>query len=200
MATPPRGSDLRVRRTRRSLFLAFTELMQEKDFSAIHIHDITERAMVNRGTFYSHFADKYELLDSLMREQFRQKLENLSITAPLWNAETLRVLIHAVLDYTHAFHHHCQHPKSIDPLFESSIQNELEKILLVWFKRLPIRENQQHVPIETIAQLISWAIFGVAITWSQETNIRPIEQITHDILKVITQGIAPLVSDFAESR
>ncbi len=46
--------NLRVRRTRKLLRNALISLTMEKGFAAVTVRDITERAMVNRGTFYHH--------------------------------------------------------------------------------------------------------------------------------------------------
>lgn len=53
--------DLRVRRTRKLLREALLDLATEKGFDAITVNDLTERAMINRATFYRHYRDKYEL-------------------------------------------------------------------------------------------------------------------------------------------
>jgi AcrR family transcriptional regulator len=60
--------DLRIRRTRKLIQEAFIALTVEKGFAALTVRDITERAMVNRSTFYRHFLDKYDLLDKYMDE------------------------------------------------------------------------------------------------------------------------------------
>lgn len=54
--------DRRVRRTRRLLSDSLLTLAREQDVSAITIHQITERADINRATFYQHFRDKDDLL------------------------------------------------------------------------------------------------------------------------------------------
>ncbi|GCE29255.1 hypothetical protein KDA_47390 [Dictyobacter alpinus] len=74
MATPPKNVDLRAQRTRQLLWQAFLDIMQEKGFTAMSIQEITERANVHRGTFYAHFADKYALLEAILREEFRDVL------------------------------------------------------------------------------------------------------------------------------
>ncbi|MBZ0319607.1 MAG: TetR/AcrR family transcriptional regulator [Anaerolineae bacterium] len=62
------GEDLRVRRTRKMLIEALIALTVEKGYAAVTVSDITERAMVNRSTFYRHFLDKFDLLDQYMDE------------------------------------------------------------------------------------------------------------------------------------
>ena len=60
--------DLRVRRTRKLLQKALLEAASEKGFTHVTVSDITERAMVNRATFYRHYGDKYDLLTHYMEE------------------------------------------------------------------------------------------------------------------------------------
>jgi AcrR family transcriptional regulator len=62
--------DLRVRRTRKMLQEALIELTIEKGFAAVTVQDISERAMVNRSTFYRHYVDKYELLKQYLDEVY----------------------------------------------------------------------------------------------------------------------------------
>lgn len=62
------SEDLRVRRTRKLLQKALLEAASEKGFAHVTVRDITERAMVNRATFYRHYQDKYDLLEQYIRE------------------------------------------------------------------------------------------------------------------------------------
>src|SRR4030065_709381 len=68
--------DPRIKRTRQLLQQALMDLMREKSFQAIPVHDIAEGATVNRVTFYAHFEDKYALLEYTMREMFKQRLRS----------------------------------------------------------------------------------------------------------------------------
>ena len=57
--------DRRVRRTRMRLQQAMLELLKEKDARSITVRELTQRADVNRGTFYAHYkALRYALLHS----------------------------------------------------------------------------------------------------------------------------------------
>ncbi len=70
--------DLRVLKTKKHLYEALILLMQEKTFEEIKVLDICKIAMTNRSTFYDHFNDKYELLDSLIKDletELTKKLE-----------------------------------------------------------------------------------------------------------------------------
>ena len=62
--------------TKQELAQALKELMQEKPFERITIHDLTERCGIRRQTFYYHFQDIYDLLCWVFRQEVMPLLEN----------------------------------------------------------------------------------------------------------------------------
>lgn len=64
-----KSDDLRVKRTRKLISQAFFTLLHKKKFEKISIQEIADSAMINRATFYAHYADKQDLYDSLI-DQF----------------------------------------------------------------------------------------------------------------------------------
>jgi AcrR family transcriptional regulator len=60
--------DRRVQKTRKLLQDALVELVAEKGLESIRIQDILEKANVGRSTFYTHFQDKHDLLNSCFEE------------------------------------------------------------------------------------------------------------------------------------
>ncbi len=60
--------DLRVVRTKTAIRNAFVELIEEKGFDAITVKDITTKANINRGTFYAHYQDKFDLMTKCQKK------------------------------------------------------------------------------------------------------------------------------------
>src|SRR5205807_1741174 len=118
MVTPVKSVDPRVKRTRKLLQQAFIELFQEKGFASISIQDITERATVNRATFYAH--------------------------------------------------------------------------RVTWLKLERAPGGGRRVPAETMAGVLSWAIFGTAVQWSRGARTPSAEEMTNQVLLVLTEGAARL--------
>lgn len=58
----------RTRQTRRRIKEALVELIAEKGFDSLTVSDVTRRAHINRGTFYLHFTDKYDMMAKLEDE------------------------------------------------------------------------------------------------------------------------------------
>ena len=208
MAPQKRREDRRIQRTRQVLQQAFVDVVREKGhahrslrevekgFAATSIQEITERANVNRGTFYLHFTDKYMLADAVIREQFHQQLTSVLPSEPRWDSRTLRLLIQAVLNcLEEKYQHQQQWSLVLAPLVERAMHEELTELLLAWLKEARSGERQRREPLETIARVVSWAIFGTAIQWSQEETTVPPEEMAEVIAQVIMEGVARLAPD-----
>jgi AcrR family transcriptional regulator len=209
MASQKRHEDRRIQRTRQALQQAFIEVVQEKGqaltsireiekgFAATSIQEITARANVNRGTFYLHYSDKYMLADAVVRERFYQQLANVLPPEPRWDRWTLRLLIQAVLNlFEEKYRHQHQPSLVLAPMVEKAVHEELTKLLLTWLKDARRGERRRREPLETIARVVSWAIFGTAIQWSQEETKVSSEQMTDIISQVIMEGVARLAPDY----
>src|SRR5258708_10170080 len=186
MAIQHKGNDVRVRRTRQLLKNASREVLQEKVIAVVSIQEITDRAMENLSTFYAHYTNKYELLTLLFSEQFQQALASKLPATSSWEPHTLLLLIEAVLDYFDVFYGHCQPAQNTGPIFEHATQEELYTFVLTWLRREAENTHWQ-VPAETVAQIVSWGIFGAAVKWSQEARTKSKRQMTKDIFQVINE-------------
>ena len=192
MAIEVKHVDPRVKRTRQLLFQAFFELMQEKGFRAISIQDITDRATVNRATFYAHFEDKYALLDSFIRENFQQLVASKLPDPSSLTTSNVQLLVLTVFDFLSQIHHEgCSSgdKQQIDPLFEEAVQQELYSILFNWLKHVPTTGGPRRVPLETTVTAMSWAIFGSAVRWSQGTRTISKEEMAKQVMTVVMNGL-----------
>lgn len=193
MTTTKKRVDRRVERTRQLLQQAFREVVLEKGFAATSIQDITERANVNRGTFYLHFADKYMLLDTFVREDLRRLLTTSFPEEARWERETLHLLIRTLLRHFERKYQHQRYiPQGVAPFIERAIHEELTDLLLTWLRRGKSDGTSWQVPEETIARVAGWAVFGSVLEWSQEETDTSLEQMAADILRVVMDGVARL--------
>lgn len=65
------NEDTRFVKTELSIQKAFMNLMEKEGFSQINVTKIITEAQINRSTFYSHYMDKYDLLDHIEAEVFK---------------------------------------------------------------------------------------------------------------------------------
>lgn len=183
-------TDPRVKRTRHLLQQALFELMKEKGFASISIRDITERATVNRATFYAHFSDKFSLLDTVMREEIRAHLAKNVEPEAQWTMDTLRAFIRAVMEFFAGIHsHYCNSAQIIHPMMERAAQEEIYSYLLHLLNSAARTEQRRTVPVETIALVMSWAIFGSAVRIDFEAQPGVDERMIEQMLSVLTEGL-----------
>jgi len=132
-------ADPRVKRTRKLIVEAFFALLAEKSLHAISVQDIAERATVNRATFYTHFEDKYALMDWVVRDQFREALTQRLGSAPRFSLDNLCLLVVTVCEFLGQFQGHCAPGgRSVEPQVEMKVQEELATFLLGWLRQAPL--------------------------------------------------------------
>ena len=69
------AQDRRITKTRKAIYAAFLQLLNQKNFETITVQEIIDLADVGRSTFYSHYESKELLLDELCRYLFHHLFE-----------------------------------------------------------------------------------------------------------------------------
>lgn len=183
MAQSSEHLDPRVRRTRQLLVQAFFELLSTKDFEAISVQDIAEKATVNRATFYDHFSDKFGLLDYTIEDSFQQLLRTRMNDATPAEPEGLRRIILALCDYLEELASRCpKHRRQFEPMVESKIKTLVRDVLL---SSLKCPKGDGHAAPELVATMASWAMYGAALEWSR-SKAQPAEDFVVTVLPLIT--------------
>jgi len=133
------------------------------------------------------------LVDAVIREQFHQQLASILPSEARWDRKNLRLLIQVVLNSLEEKYRHQHQPSLVlAPMVEKAVHEELTELLLRWLKEARRGERRRREPLETIARVVSWAIFGTAIQWSQEETTLSAEQMADTISHVIMEGVAHL--------
>lgn len=169
--------DRRIRRTQRLLKESLVDLMSEKEFKDITIKDITERADLNRGTFYLHYSDTYGLLMAMENDvlnDFQDMIDNYLQMGPKTDlTPVLSPVIHYIVENEEI----CKN------LFENSASNDF----LTKFKNL-IHKNgiaviEQLFPacksgsFDYFFEFITYGLIGIIKKWLDEGMPQTEEQI-----------------------
>lgn len=188
--------DRRIRRTQRLLKESLVALMSEKPFKNITIKDITERADLNRGTFYLHYADPYDLLMDMengVLEDF-QELINLSVQAQPGN-ELMPVLL-PIVQYIVENADICRN------LFENDASNQFQ----IKFKTL-VRKNgarlienffrvNESAFSDYFFEFVTYGLFGILKQWLDDG----MPQSENEIAKIANDAILSLARSFFAPR
>src|SRR5215831_11072751 len=157
--------DPRVKRTHQLLRTTFQALLGEKDFQAITIQDIVDRADVNRATFYAHFEDKFALLNYSVWATLQEKLEDKSPDTQNLTLSNLRALALSILEF--GANEHC-HPsnRNLGPvLIAPRVQQFIYETLLDWISKAQTDATSRLTTPEQAALALSWVISGGRFRW-----------------------------------
>ena len=79
--TKPGTVDRRVRKTKKQLRQGLTQLLQTKNINEISVRELSDLVDINRGTFYLHYRDIYDLLDQIeqRRDILHRQILNVEI-------------------------------------------------------------------------------------------------------------------------
>ena len=180
--------DPRVKRTRQMIEHAFMELVKEKGFSTMSVQDITERAGINRATFYAHYPDKFALLDHAIRQDFRQEIEKRMLNACHFTNDNLRILVMAVCEFVDVAHRHCAvTEQQFQSLVEAQVRSQIHGLLSHWLEGMEINPALAggSAARERAATAASWAIYGLATEWNRSKRMPPLEQYADEVLPLV---------------
>jgi len=180
--------DPRVTRTRNLILGAFTELLIEKGFQSLTVQDITEKAGINRATFYKkHFTDKYALLNYSIQQMFRQEIEKRMLDACHYSDENLKALIVMVCDFVSNANLHCRPANpQFESLVEAQVKNQLQGLLQVWLEK-----EGSTIDPKTAATAASWAIYGLVLQWTRDKSKKKpsAENFADQVLPLIASNL-----------
>lgn len=174
------SDDLRVRRTRALLQKALIDLTIEKGFVDITVRDITERAMVNRSTFYHHYQDKYDLLRHYIEEVialiYAQESDSSAGTDPDQpSAGLVRILQHV---QANADFYRALLGKKGDPAFcAQSFRRFIEQQFRYMLPAEGAQANPDRPPIDLSVNYILHAGIGAILWWLENDQPCPPEQV-----------------------
>ena len=177
--------DPRVKRTRRLILQSFSELLAEKGFESISVQDVTDKAEINRATFYKHFVDKYKLLDYWISQIFMQEIDKRMLNACHYTPENLRNLILAVCEFLSGMHSECaQSHQQFEALAEGTIKKIIFDLLSHW-----LEETNSKISTEIPATVATWAIYGLASLYSHTKKRPALERFVEEALPLVAVNL-----------
>lgn len=177
--------DPRVKRTRKLILDSFGTLLAEKNFESISVQDVTDKAQINRATFYSHFQDKYALLDYSISQMFRREIEKRTLDACHYSPDNLRNLILAVCEFLGGIHSSCAQPhQQFESLVEAQIKQQIFGLLSFWLSK-----SKTKISTEIPATVATWAIYGLASHYSHMKKRPALDKFVNEAFPLVAVNL-----------
>ncbi|KIL36322.1 TetR family transcriptional regulator [Cohnella kolymensis] len=164
--------DRRQARTKQLLRTALMELIEEKGMENITVTDISNRASINRGTFYLHYRDVAEMLEQLKEELFKDLMKY------MLQVDFVELMKHAAKDEPYPvsvrifeeisrnadFFKVIVGPKG-DPAFPLRIKQMMTTHIYGRLTAWQPKEENMLVPKDYLIAHVTSANFGVLLHW-----------------------------------
>ncbi|MDO4270894.1 MAG: TetR/AcrR family transcriptional regulator [Eubacteriales bacterium] len=172
--------DKRIRRTKKLLRQSLTRLMQQQDFQSITVTDVVREADINRGTFYAHYRDVYDLrekIESEMIADFRAMIDSIRPNA----AVSLRPVLSRAVDYLE------ENREIVTTLIKVSGADGFGKKMIEVIEECRMEAVPcQGVEDIYVARFIATGVVGMLEKWIAEPSPIPKDELTALMAKILS--------------
>lgn len=162
--------DLRVVKTERALVAAMVKSLESKQFEDITVQSVCQLAMVRRATFYTHFADKYELFAFTIRQVYREFPSFAQVQKPTATKDVYRTLIADAINFLSENQALVRSlvNSQLMPVMLNIIRTEIEADILLPVERdMQFHQRNQQSP-QLVINFYLYGIFGTFLWWVRE--------------------------------
>ena len=170
MKLDKQSQDKRVIATKKNLLQALITLLEEKSIEEVTVRELTQRAKVNRGTFYLHYVDKNDLLDKnidalILELQDRGKAITKTVLSDTAEIEFRQVTVEA---FTDIFNYIKENERFFSVLFNGRSSYSFSLKFNTYLRgqlEEQIRSKKTVIPYEHWITAVSFAYQGMIYSW-----------------------------------
>jgi AcrR family transcriptional regulator len=133
---------------------------------------------MNRATFYTHYQDKYELLDLILDEMFAAIVAkwtpaDLNIDDGILVRHFLRV----VCEWQVETEKRINSRMTLSSAIAENARKQLHTITARCLKQAPHSLPEDQRRLEIIASMAGWSIYGIVLEWRQQRDRETVDQL-----------------------
>ena len=180
----PEHTDMRVARTRKALRSAFTDMICEMDYEQITIKELTERAGVNRKTFYLHYDSLDDLLGEMQNEMSKRFLARIKDLQPPYDMDKITRAFYLSMEESGKFgerlacsgNYHYINRRMVSSIMRNTWKKENEKA------KDPYLQN-------IVMAYVSQSTLAIYRQWVADKKRIPLEDIIETTITLVCNGL-----------
>jgi AcrR family transcriptional regulator len=189
--------DRRKVRTKQLLFDALMSMLQEKGFEQITVTDISNRAEINRGTFYLHYKDVPDMLQQYkdeVYESLKSHVEKLNILEAMTYADKDEAYPVSVKIFEEFARHADFLAIMFGPKGDLAYATRFRELMAsrIYEKLKLVPPNKVSMPQDYLIAYVTSANFGLLRHWLESGLSQSPAQMAKHMVRVIKYG--PLAS------
>ncbi len=173
-------SQKRNTQTKEYIKKALTILLTDEKFEDISVSKITRKSGINRGTFYLHYIDKYDLMEQLKEEILGNMKDILTD-----NQQSPRQIIQAALDFMKSdfdFLYAISRCHYVN--FSETIKEFLVSVIDLTPNGREHTVNYYQIPETYAVEVLTSSIEGIISRWIAQGGQESTEELTDIILTI----------------
>lgn len=187
-------ADRRSQRTYRLVSSAFAELVEEKPYDKILVQDILDRAGIGRTTFYAHYFDKEDVLNTIVE----QELE--ALTRQIAHATASQRVIPSLELFEHAYHSENQQfrvlmrSRASEFLWEA-LHAALCRAVEPALQTLCAERRSPPIPLPVVSQYLASTFLTLLKWWVEADMPYPPEQMEAIFQQLALPGVWAILKE-----
>lgn len=184
--------DRRVRKTKQQLRNGFAELLKDKPVKDITVREIADYIDINRGTFYLHYKDIYDMMEQIQNEMFDEFNAIIDAHSPSELKKTAFPIAVDIFNYLAENSSMCRVllSKNGDIAFVNRLKNIVkEKCLHGWIQLYNTKNTQN---FEYFYSFIISGYLGLFETWLESGMNETPEEMAALAERLIVNGVKGL--------
>jgi AcrR family transcriptional regulator len=187
-------ADRRSQRTSRLVSSAFAELLVEKPYDEILVQDILDRADIGRTTFYAHYFDKEDVLDSMIEQQLSM------FTHQIAHSTARQQVVPSLELFEHIYQSPHQHLRALmrgragEPLWEA-LQTALSRAIESALSTLCAEKRSPSIPLPVVSEYLAGAFLTLLKWWVAADMPYPPEQMESIFQQLALPGVWAMLKE-----
>ncbi|AEW01244.1 hypothetical protein A4D02_35710 [Niastella koreensis] len=180
--------DRRIQKTKQLLADSLGQLMREKEYDAITIQDIIDKANVGRSTFYAHYESKEKLL--LHNINFQRELININSNDPQ----------HCMgINLPYLFNHLAEYGPIVKAIHGTPIGYQVAEHftaivvskIVGYYKRKPLPPAMEKQELQYRAEAVAGGIVRMVICWVMDGTPVPASKMIAHAQELLLRAFPP---------
>ena len=187
-------ADRRSQRTDRLVSSAFAELLGEKPYDEILVQDILERAGIGRTTFYAHFFDKKDVLDTLTEQIVSMFTHQIAYPTTRQRVVPSLELFEHIYQSPHQQFRALMRSRAGEPLWEA-LQTALCRAIEPALVTLCAEKRAPPIPLPVVSHYLAGTFLTLLKWWVAADMPYPPEQMETIFQQLALPGVWALLQE-----
>ncbi len=185
-------ADLRVIKTKKAIRLAFAELMSRKPLEEITVSDVAAGAMINRKTFYAHYANIYDIVAEIEDEivaSFQQMLSKKHFEDILQNPKDLFRDLNQIINKDIDLYGRLLTVSGTSNLVHKIIQMIREQVCTVYQDEVPVNPQV----LDMVVHFVLSGLLAVFTEWYNGGQTQSIDKMSEQLSLLCINGMNGII-------